>query len=79
MWNFRSYPPMFARSTLYAIPGFKQLKTRFCVRVCAVLRNLFVVLTRTMRKICVEYQRSFAKMLPISRSLTTPHWQLADI
>ena len=32
-----------------------------------------------MREICVEYQWSFAKMLPLSRSSTTFHWRLADI
>ena len=76
-WNLRSCAPMFAGSALYTIPGFEQLKTRLRVRVYAVLRCftyfcvVCVVRTRTMREICVEYQWSFAKMLPLSRSSTT--------
>jgi hypothetical protein len=46
---------------------------------CAVLRKFCVVLTQTMRKICVEYQWSFAKMLPVWHWSTTFHWRLADI
>ena len=84
-WNLRSCPPMFAGSALNAIPGFEQLKTRLRVRVYAVLRCftqfyvVYIVLMRTMREICVEYQWSFTKMLPLSRSSTTFHWRSADI
>ena len=84
-WNLRSCLLMFAGSALYVIPGFEQLKTRLRIRIHAVLHcfALFcvvcVVLTRTMCKICVEYQWSFAKMLPLSRPSTTFHWRLADI
>ena len=70
-WNLRSCAPMFAVSVLYAIPGFEQLKTRLRVKVCAVLRCftyfcvVCVVLTRTMRGMCVEYQWSSVKTLPL--------------
>ena len=84
-WNLHSCPPMSARSALYAITGFQQLKTWFRIRISAMLHCLHsfcivcVVLTWRMCEICVEYQRSFVKMLLLSRSSMTFHWRIADI
>ena len=64
---------------------FWAAQTRLRKSVYAVLRCLHnfcvvcVVLTRTMREICMEYQWLSAKIFPLSRSSTTFHWRLADI